>query len=89
MVAHDVRWCHRRGEQLVDFVDAEMVELGEHARHVVAIAVHVAPPSCAQHAWVREQWGDAIARVRIERAIGHLEIEPRCATVLQRGPSAR
>ena len=57
-----------RDEGVVDLVDAEVVELGEDPREVVAVAVHVAPPRRAlRRPGARARAGRDRARVRVER----------------------
>src|SRR5262245_29040666 len=67
----------RRDERVVDLVHAEVVELGQHARQISTVAVHVAPPRRALNAVEREHLWDSHSRVLVHGLLGHLEVEAR------------
>ena len=64
-------------ERVVDLVDAEVVELGEDGREVGrGRGARCATRSPAATPGSASTRGHAVARVLVERLIGHLEVQP-------------
>jgi hypothetical protein len=76
MAGHALRSWRRR-EFISHFVDGEMIELGQDARQVVAVTLDVAPPRRPVDRGQTKYVGAAAARVRVDRLVGHLQIQPR------------
>src|SRR4051794_1397275 len=85
-MTRDAGRCCRRGEPGIHLVDPEMVELGQDAREIGAVALHVAPPGRALDARTVQHLGYARARVPVDRLVGHLEVETGRDAILHAAP---